>query len=223
MTGTEVRTARKARGLTQAQLAEALGVSQGYVSLVESKVRPVSAQLAKRLAAVLPVSPTSVPATAAGPMRAGQVPRLLGSLGYEGFRYLDAQRRTNPAEVLLKALRSQNLDGRVAKALPWLVVEYPNLDWTWLVGHAKQEDLQNRLGFVVSLGKALARARGKHGAEETLAKWERYLEPSRLARTDRLSALTRAEERWLREHSSPEAKHWNVLSSLTTEAVTHAV
>lgn len=222
MSGSEVRRARKARGLTQAQLAEELGVSQGYVSLVESNGRPVSTQLANRLAAVLPVSPTSVPATTAGPVHAEQLPRLLGSLGYEGFRYLETRRRMNPAEVLLRTLRSPNLDGRVARALPWLVVEYPNLDWTWLVSHAKQGDLQNRLGFVVSLGKALARAKGEYRTEATLAKWERYLEPSRLARTDRLSGMTRAEEQWLREHSSPEAKHWNVLSSLTPEAVAHA-
>ena len=53
MNGTQVRTARKARGLTQVQLARELGVSQGYVSLVESNRRSVPRRLAKKLAAVL--------------------------------------------------------------------------------------------------------------------------------------------------------------------------
>lgn len=221
MNGTQVRAARKARGLTQVQLARQLGVSQGYVSLVESNQRSVPTNVAQRLAAVLPMSATSVPVTDTSPLNAEQAPRLLGSLGYRGFGYLESKRRMNPAEVLLRTLRSETLDGRVARALPWLVVEYPDLNWNWLVRQAKQQDLQNRLGFVVSLGRALAEAKGRAHASALLAKWERRLEASRLLKKDRLSAMTQAEERWLLEHSSPEARHWNVLSSLTADSVSH--
>jgi hypothetical protein len=30
-------------------------------------------------------------------------------------------------------------------------IRHPDLDWSWLVAQAKLDDLQNRLGFVVTL------------------------------------------------------------------------
>jgi transcriptional regulator with XRE-family HTH domain len=219
MSGAQVRETRKARGLTQVQLAQKMGLSQAYMSLLERGQRHVPARLAAKLATVLEMSPTAVPVQATSPLSAEESRRHLGTLGYEGFRYLETRRRVNPAEVMLRTLRSHELDGRVARALPWLLMEYADLNWDWLLRQAKQEDLQNRLGFLVSLAKGLAVSKGKSQTVARLNKWERQLEVSRLLKTDCLSAVTQAEERWLRDHRSDEAKYWNVLSSLTPSSL----
>ena len=116
------------------------------------------------------------------------------------------------------------VDGRVVGALPWLLVRYPELRWDWLVRLVKQEDLQNRLGFLVSLARGLAEARQDNKATAVLRAWEQRLEPSRLLRSDSFSrsALTDAEHRWLASHCSLEAKHWNVLSTLSAETLRDA-
>lgn len=221
MTGTQVKAARKARGMTQVGLASQLGVSQGYVSLLERSRRPVPSDLSAKLATALDMPATLVPVKGTGPLGSEEARRLLGTLGYEGFGYLQTSRRMNPAEVLLRTLRVEALDGRVVKALPWLMVEFPDLNWDWLVRQAKQEDLQNRLGFVVSLARALAQSKARPHAAATLGKWEHQLEASRLLKTDTLSSVTEAEARWLTVHRSPEAKHWNVLSSLGAASMDH--
>jgi hypothetical protein len=51
------------------------------------------------------------------------------------------------------------LEVRVVEALPWLVAEYSDLDWAWLMREAKLGDVQNRLGFLVTLGRQLAEKR----------------------------------------------------------------
>ncbi len=55
---------------------------------------------------------------------------------------------------------------------------------------AKQQDLQNRLGFVVSLGRGLAESKARHHAAAILRKWEHKLESSRLMKLDPLSIGT---------------------------------
>ena len=223
MNGTQLKAARRARSLNQRDLAARLGVSQGYVSLLERAHRPVHRRLASKVAAVLGMPPTALPVSDTKPLKLNQVTRSLGALGYQGFGYLRHGRRTNPTEVLLGTLRADTVDGRVVEALPWLLVEYPDLNWEWLVPRAKQEDLQNRLGFVVSLARELANLRGRSHAVEVLSKWESTLERSRLQESDTFArgTLTESERRWLRDHSSPEGKRWNVLSTLTADALTH--
>lgn len=224
MTGAQVRAARRTRGWKQQGLAEKLGVSQGYVSLVECNRRPVPRRLATKLASVLEMPATALPVHDAKPLALERVTRALGALGYEGFGYLRGGRRLNPADVLLGTLRADSVDGRVVEALPWLLVRYPDLNWDWVVRRAKQEDLQNRLGFVVSLARGLAESRAEAGTTAVLRTWERLLEDSRLQKDDSFSrpTLTSAEERWLRAHRSPEARHWNLLSTLSVETIRHA-
>jgi len=74
----------------------------------------------------------------------------LAALGYPEFSHLP-ERRRNPAEVLLEALAQNDL-ARLAEALPWVVLNYPDLNWNWLVPRVKANDLQNRLGFVTGGG-----------------------------------------------------------------------
>ena len=74
----------------------------------------------------------------------------LAALGYPGFSYLTACSKRNPVEVVLSALQVANLESRLAEALPWVLLQYPDLDWKWLVSQAKANELQNKLGFLTN-------------------------------------------------------------------------
>ena len=138
----------------------------------------------------------------------------LASLGYLGFAHLRrANRKVNPANFLLAALEQRNLEARVAEGLPWLVLRYPDMDFGWLVPQAKLKDLQNRLGFCVTL----ARQAGQNGALEGL---EKNLADSKLVKEDSFCReLSEPERRWLREHRSEQARQWNLLSDLQPDAL----
>lgn len=215
-----LKAAREELGWTQAVLAARLRVSQGYVALLERGQRRPSDTLRRRLARVLQLPATSLPAASAHTTRgADALATELADLGYPGFAHLRRGRpRRNPAAVLFDALAADALDTRSAEALPWMVLTYPDLDWDWLLPHVKQQDLQNRLGYVVSLARRVAKQGGLDVATDLEAR-EALLERSRLVREDAFgsSALTEAERRWLRAHRPPEAAHWNVLSDLRPE------
>jgi transcriptional regulator with XRE-family HTH domain len=221
MTGAEVREARTQRGWRQAELAHRLSVSQGYVSLLEGSRRPVPRHMAPKLAKVLQLSASSLPVESeAAPLDSDAAARALGSLGYGGFRYLGRHRLLNPAEVAVRVLRSREVEARVVEALPWLFVRYPDLDWRWLVREAKADDLQNRLGFLVTVARQLAERKGDLETARKLATRERELENSRLQREDSFrEVMTDAERRWLRERRPADAARWNVLTNLTAEAL----
>ena len=171
-----------------------------------------------------------VPATLA-PLADRTAPRTaealaagLAGLGYPGIAYLRARAFVNPAVLLLAALRSPDLETRLAEALPWVAWHYHGLDWTWLLDRVKVADLQNRLGFVVSLAKQVASSKGDHAAVSTLAAVDQRLERSRLVREDTLcrEGMPQAERRWLASARSPEAAHWNLLSDLRAERLPYA-
>lgn len=216
MSGGDVARARVMRGLTQHDLAVRIRVTQAYVSLLEKDRRPVTSRLAKQLVRELAMSPDTLPLDSTeaslAPDRAAPA---LGRLGYPGFAYLKNGQRLNPAEMLLRTLRARNLDSRLLEALPWVVVTFPNLNWSWLLYEARANALQNRLGFVVTLAKELATSKGDLQTAETLAHWEKALEDSQLLREDGFrESLTEAERRWLRNNRSEAAAKWNVLSNL---------
>jgi transcriptional regulator with XRE-family HTH domain len=225
MSGSQVRNARRARGWTQTDLAGKLRVSQPYVSLLESNRRAVPPRLASRLVSVLELPPTELPVKAnAAPLPPQMVASALGTLGYSGFAHLGRTRALNPAELLARTLRRGNVEARLVEALPWLLVRYPDLDWEWLVPYSKQHDLQNRLGFVVTVARELAERRSDAAAANSLRKWESVLEHSRLQKEDSFAgdALTEAERRWLEANRSPEAAQWNLLSNMSAEALAGA-
>ena len=56
-------------------------------------------------------------------------------------------------------MQEANLDARVAEGVPWLVLRYVDIDRSWLTDNAKLRDLQNRLGFAVSLASGVAEMR----------------------------------------------------------------
>ena len=224
MTGEDLQLGRKQKGWSQQEAAQKLRVSQPYLSLLEKGSRRVPQALARKAAAVFGLSAVALPVvnTSWESVQASDSETAatdLAGLGYPGFSYLKTKRRKNPAEVLLSALSSRRLDARVAEALPWLLLEYPNLDWKLLVSAAKLRDLQNKLGLVTCIARMLAEKRGEFEKAELLRAQEKMLEPSRLLLEDTLcnDSLTQAERRWLETNRPDEARHWRVLTDLTAE------
>jgi hypothetical protein len=114
---------------------------------------------------------------------------------------------------LLAALAQRNLEARVAEGLPWVVSRFPDMNFDWLVREARMKNLQNRLGFVVTLARLA-------GRNDALLMPEQALEESKLAKENSFcKELTEPERRWLREHSSEEARRWNLLSDLRPDAL----
>jgi transcriptional regulator with XRE-family HTH domain len=222
VTAVDVRQGRKAKGWTQTDLARKLGVSQGYVSLLESKRRSVPRRLAPMLVSALGLSPNRLPMTNSTPLSPDRVAGALGTLGYPGFAHLRSRHKLNPAEVVVRALRANSVEARVVEALPWVLMQYSELDWHWLLREAKQNDLQNRLGFVVTVAVKLAERQNNVTAATTLRTWAHRLQNSRLAKEDAFAgdALTEAERRWLDTHRSAEGAHWNLLTSVSADTLT---
>ncbi len=109
------------------------------------------------------------------------------------------------------------------KARSWLVLRYWPLDRDWLVRHAKLHDLQNRLGFVLTLARSLAERAGDEPKARAVSDLVTALEPSRLAREDTLcrASLAGSERRCLKAHRSADARPWNLLTDWTADTVRH--
>lgn len=220
-----LRAVRRQKGWTQREAAERLGVSQPYLSLLEQGRRPLTKRLLSKLQRHFDVPATELPVEA--PKRnvtAQQLAEALGALGYPGFVYLKRGARWHPAQVLLTALQQPNLEARLAEALPWVVLHYPNLNWGWLFERARVKDVQNRLGFVLTLARQLAERNRDHATALELSGLEQELERARLVKEDTLGreSMTVAERRWLYEKRTPEARHWNLLSDLVPEHLPYA-
>jgi transcriptional regulator with XRE-family HTH domain len=204
MNSEQLKSARMERGWNQQEAANRLGVTQAYLSMLESGRRS-TASLSRKLMQAYGLSPTVLPVQE---VREKATPSFLAhelaSLGYPGFAHLRKTKKVNPAEFLLSALVQHNLEARVAEGLPWLVLRYPDMPRDWLVRESRARTLQNRLGFVVTLGR------------QTLA-------DSKLEKEDSFcKELNEAERRWLRTNSSVEAKQWNLLSDMRPETVRYA-
>lgn len=225
MTGHQLAKYRKGGKRTQVQTAEALGVSQTYLSLLEAGKRPLSERLQRKAARFFDLSPTHLPARLASGQPSAvtddELASDLADLGYPGFAHLGRKRprRKNPAEVLFNTLNADQRDARIMEALPWLALAYPDMDWPELIKAAKLNDLQNRLGFVVSLARELAEARGDKTVAAKLRRQEQTLEPSRLAREGTFcnQSMTNAERRWLVINRPVRAIHWRLLTDLIPE------
>jgi transcriptional regulator with XRE-family HTH domain len=221
--GACLQAARVALGWTQADTAAHLGVSQAYVSQLESGRRRLPARRAREFMRKLPyrgrLPPTVLPV--ASRVSRDELAAQLGSLGYPRFEHVRAPAAANPANVLLGALKHARVEARVVEALPWLVLRYPEMDWDWLVVQAKLNDLQNSLGFVVTLARELAEREAATGAAAWLREVETRLERSKLARADLFcqAAATDAERRWLETRRSPEAARWNLLTDLSPDTL----
>jgi len=220
-----LRDLRRKKGWTQEQTAKKLGLSQPYLSLLEQGRRPLTKRVLRKLQrhADLPATelPVEVPAEHTTPH---QLAEALGALGYPGFAYLKRRTLWHPAQVLLTGLQQRNLEARLAEALPWVLLHYPNLNWAWLFDRSRLKDLQNRLGFVLALTRQVAERNGDDAMAVKFSELEQQLDGARLAKEDTLGreSMTAAERRWLRDRRSPAAQHWNLLTDLVPEQLPYA-
>ncbi len=222
----DLRSQRLKKGWTQPEAARRLGVSQPYLAMLESGERRLTPALARKAMRVYRLAPTVLPlATNFVPPAEVDAQRLaddLAALGYPGFQYLRSRVwRKNPAEVLLSGLSQNNLEARLVEALFWLPLHYWNMDASWLVEQAKRHNLQNRLGFVVSLARRLSERSNpaNEHRNRALAELEVALDHSRLDREDDLFRVPRsdAERAWLVDNRTDEAKRWKVLTDWRLE------
>ncbi len=229
ITGAQLRNARQLKGWNQGQAAHRLGVSQAYLSLLEKGRRRIPERLSVRAVRVFELSEVWFPLNRdqyhPANLNEDALAEELAALGYTGLTHLGSKRKKkNPAEVLLSALGKGNLDSRLVEALPWVVLKYPDMDWDWLILAAKVNDLQNRLGYVLSVGRRLAELQGEEEKAVELGKVESSLERSRLVQEDTLchDSMTEVEKKWLRKNRPAEAKHWRILTDLTPEQYDYA-
>lgn len=213
--------------LSQARLAEALGVSQAYVSQLETGARKVSRKLAAKLAALPQLH--HLPATVF-PEDLDTFDRFdrdvaadLAALGYDGHTAAEGHVPKNPAAVIVAILKRRHVAPAVTAAIPWLLIRFPELNTTWLVDQARLNNLQNRLGFLTELAYEIAETHfaAGHFDEAHLVRLEAMrgeLEKSRLVHEDTLARdLTPSERQFFEEHRSETARHWNLLTGLTKE------
>jgi transcriptional regulator with XRE-family HTH domain len=218
----ELRSARLAKGWTQTEAATHLGMTQAYLNFLEHGKRRVTPELVRRAATVYGLSPDALPmADTFAPLQTDDqhLTEFLSSLGYPGFSYLHTHRpKKHPYEILLTALAQKSLDGRVAEALPWVALKYARPD-SWLVENARRFNLQNRLGFVVTLARRLAEVKSLDARLPDLRKLEHLLDDSRLAKEDVFyrPPRTESERRWLGTNRTEDAVHWNLLTDMKLE------
>jgi len=229
MNGRQLHQARKQSKLTQAHAARELGVTQAYLSLLEHGERPLTENLREKAVRAFHLPVTELPlrndlAKAPPSTNGEELAADLAALGYPGFSHLKPANAKNPVEVLLLALRSDNLEARLVEAFPWVVLNYPEMDWDALVAAAKLNDLQNRLGYVTSLARRLAEQGGKSDVAAKLDKKEQELERSLLFREDTLcnESMTNAEREWMADNRPEEARRWRLMTYFAPEHMRYA-
>ncbi len=229
MTAHEFKQARKKQRRTQEAVARLLGVSQAYVALLENGKRPFPDALARKAVVRLKMNPLALPVKEQKAKMDGQYfAQQLSALGYPGFASMRAAWKRNPVQVLLNALSQNNLEARVAEALPWLLTNYANMSDAnrgWLLEQSRLRNLTNRLGFVVTLAKQVLARKGETASERytCLCLLESKLMESRLDKEDTLcQLLSKTEEEWLKQTRPPEAKSWHLLTDWRPEHLQYA-
>jgi transcriptional regulator with XRE-family HTH domain len=223
----ELKSARLRKGWTQAQAATHLGVTQAYLSFLENGKRRLTPVVVRKAVSVYGLSPEVLPVAddfAPAQTNDQKLTEMLAKLGYPGFSYLRTHAlKKNPFEVLLTALAQKSLDGRVAEALPWVVMTYAQLE-PWLVENARRFSLQNKLGFVVTMARQLTERQNNDHRSRELKQLESALYDSRLAKEDVFSRPLRtdSEGEWLRKNRTVEAAHWNLLTDMRPEHLQYA-
>ena len=225
MNAEKLKTARLAGGWTQAEAASRLGLSQPYYSQLENGSRPVSGELALTAVREFRLSPVALPLPELdahlAPLDARELAAQLAWFAYPGFTHMKkAVKPMNPAFLVAAALAHADLDARLVEALPWVLSAFHDLDWDWLTAQCRLGNQQNRLGYLVTLAMKLT----KPGADTDFANALSGLERSRLAAEGTLcrESMSAAERTWARKHRPTDAAHWNLLTTLTADQLTHA-
>lgn len=227
MKSQELKQARKHEGWTQEAAANHLGMTQAYLNLLENGKRRLTPKIVRQAVSVYGLSPEVLPVEQDfSPTQTsnGRLVEWLVRLEYPGFAYRKTHTaRKHPYEVLLAALGQTSLDGRVAEALPWVAMRYGRPD-VWLVETARKFNLQNKLGFVVTLARRVAEGYGDDARSKELAKLEEMLEESRLANEGFFyrPPVTEREREWLSKTRTGDAAHWNLLADMRPELLSYA-
>ena len=225
MKETDLKTGRGNKGWTQHQAALRLGVSQPYLSLLEKGARQVPKKLARKASTVYGLAATTLPLEtgehSVHPKPNEALASELAALGYPGLAMLAGlplgPSRFDPNLDLVAARDRRNF---VLDQMQQLGTATPAE-----VTAAKVNDLQNKLGFITNVARRLAEKLGKTEITALLREYESALERSRLVQEETLchDSLTQAERRWLRSNRSAQAKHWNLLTDLSPEHLSHAL
>ena len=225
----DLKAERLRHGWCQVEAARHLGLSQPYLNMLEKGKRRLTPTLARKVVVTygLPLTELPVPETFLPDKKVDsqRLVEYLAGLDYPGFAYVRPSTESKyPGEVLLTALAQDSLEGRVAEALPWLVLHHWETDYDWLVEEAKKFDLQNRLGFVVGLAYQLSERTAETDRTNALSNLRATLDRSRLAHEDFFPRPPRndAEREWLMQNRPEEAGHWNLLSDLRPENLQYA-
>jgi len=216
----ELKAARLNNGWNQAKASARLGVSQPYLNMLENGNRRLTPKLARKFTLAYDLSPEMLPVSREFvPVSVNDqyLVESLSRLEYPGFAYLRTRAlKKNPSEVLLMALAQERLEARVAEALPWLALKYWQTGSTWLVEQSRKLNLQNRLGFVVSLARQVSERSPQPDRTNVLRDLEAKLDESRLAKEDAFyrPPRTESEREWFLQNRSEEARRWNLLTDL---------
>ena len=225
MKAENLRTARLDGGWTQAEAASRLGVSQPYYCQLESGFRAVPGALAVAAVREFQLSPVTLPLPELDRCLVALDPRELSAqlagFGYPGLTHMKKPSKPmNPALVVAAALTHSNLDPRLVEALAWVLSTFHGLDKNWLSAQCRLGNQQNRLGYLVLLATKLPGGQ----ADVALAAALSELERSRLAVEGTLcrESMSAAERIWVRKHRPTDAEHWNLLTTLTVDQLSHA-
>jgi len=225
MNGEQLLKERLSRNWEQQDAAGKLKVSQPYLSLIEAGKRPVTEKLALRAVRVFNLPPTALPVKNHSKTSRSKTEDLLAfqlaGLGYPKFSHLKIKksRKVNPASVLISVLQTNDLESRIVEALPWLIFNFREMDWSQVFNTAKLCDAQNRLGFLLSLSYKLSVKTNDKNKKDLFKQLLSTLEKSRLALNDSFQreSLTEAEKAWLKKNRSKDARRWRVLSNLSPD------
>jgi transcriptional regulator with XRE-family HTH domain len=222
VTGFALKTIRKRQGVPQLHAAKLLGLSQAMLSHMETGKRNVGLEVAQRAVALFGADATALPLDAKRRHSEDTLASELGALGYPGYSHLSGHLR-NPAEFLFDALNRPDLDVRTTEGLPWVVMKYPHLDWSWLLREAKLRNRQNRLGFVATLANQIALRNGPLVVLNVLEPVLLELEDARLVKEDTLcqESLPSSRKQHVRALRSKLAAHWNLDTQLSEIDLAH--
>src|SRR4051812_48719968 len=118
MTARHLKSGRRNAGLSQADAARRLRVSQPYLSQLENGTRVPTAGLARRAKKLYDLPATALPIESKDPnLSLDDIERELGGLGYPGFAFHRGPAKTNPAQLVLIAI-TMDLDCRLVEGLP---------------------------------------------------------------------------------------------------------
>lgn len=227
MTGTQLVQFRKQNKRTQVEAARELGVSQGYLSLLEKGKRPLTDELRAKVVWAFHLSPTEMPVSEnlfdVREVSNDELGTDLATLGYPGYSHMKKSKPKHPALVLLSALKGDNRLARDVEALPWVVLSFPDMDWPEVIKAVKVNDLQNRLGFVTAVAREVAESRNDVARVKKLRGYESELSRSLLLREETLcnERMTNPERKWLEEHRPDSAKKWRLLTDLSLRSLQH--